>query len=326
MIRKSGLVLVCFAGLAVAGAMAAGGGGVASKPDSSHAGASKSGATKPARKPAKGDHKSDHKTDSKHNDDAHAGASADAHGAANHAAPARNASPITGAAPIDPDEALLLLQEGNQRWVSNQGIHPNVDAERRQQTADNGQTPFVTILTCADSRIPVEHVFDRGVGELFVIRVAGNTANLSETGTIEYGLGHLNTRLLVVMGHTKCGAVAAAATNAKLHGKVAELVQGIQPAVERARRQNPGIDDKQLTSLAIKENVWQSCSTLITTSPEIRDLVTEGKVKVVGAVYDISSGKVEFLGEHPWQRELLGAAGAKPAQAQVQEAHAEEGH
>ena len=124
------------------------------------------------------------------------------------------------------DEALALLTQGNQRWVDGTTTNPSTDAERREALAENGQHPFVTILTCADSRIPVERVFDRGVGELFVVRVAGNVAGSSETGTIEYGVGHLKTRLLVVMGHTKCGAVAAACSGAELHGHVVPAAQG----------------------------------------------------------------------------------------------------
>jgi carbonic anhydrase len=176
-------------------------------------------------------------------------------------------------------------------------------------------------LTCADSRIPVEQVFDQGVGDIFTVRVAGNTAGISETGTIEYGAGHLKTPLLVVMGHTKCGAVGAAASNAPVHGMVAKLVANIQPAVERARRNNPGIDDKQLAAIAVKENVWQTVFDLFKNSDELREMVAHGKLKVVGAVYDIATGKVEFLGEHPWQGELLGALNARGDTAT---AHAEE--
>lgn len=204
------------------------------------------------------------------------------------------------------EDALAALQEGNARWVTGQPINPNIEPSRRAFVADKGQKPFVTVLTCADSRLPVERIFDRGVGEVFVVRVAGNIAGNSETGTIEYGLGHLNTPLLVVMGHTKCGAVAAAASGAQLHGALGKLVATISPAVDRAKRNNPGAEGGELAAFAIRENVWQSVFDLYK-SPEIRGLVTQGKVKVVGAVCDISTGKVEWLGEHPWQSELMDA-------------------
>ncbi len=212
---------------------------------------------------------------------------------------------------VTAEGALTKLQEGNERWVSDHESNPHTEATRREMLADKGQKPFVTILTCADSRIPVERVFDQGVGDVFVVRVAGNVAGVNETGTIEYGAGHLHTPLLVVMGHTKCGAVGAAASGAALHGMVGKLVGNIQPAVDRAKRNNPGINDKDLAAISVKENVWQSVFDLYKNSDELRELVASGKLKVVGAVYDISTGKVDFLGEHPWQGELLGALNAK---------------
>ena len=205
------------------------------------------------------------------------------------------------------EEALALLIQGNARWVEGKVISPNTQAQRREDLAANGQNPFVTIVTCSDSRIPVERVFDRGVGDLFVIRVAGNRAASSEVGTVEYGVEHLKTPLLVVMGHSKCGAVAAAVSGAHLHGKVAELVAGIQPAVDRARKHNPSADEATLIAVSIKENVWQTIFDLYKSSPEVRAMAANGSLKVVGAHYDIASGKVEILGEHPWQLELFSA-------------------
>ncbi|MBS0195351.1 MAG: carbonic anhydrase [Planctomycetes bacterium] len=223
-------------------------------------------------------------------------------------------APASAPAPseeIDADKALALLKEGNQRWVDGKATAPNTETARREALADKGQKPFVTIVTCSDSRVPVERTMDRGLGDLFVVRVAGNRAGTDETGTVEYGVEHLKTPLLVVMGHTKCGAVAAAVSHAQLHGKVAELVKGIEPAVERARRNNPGADEKALGALAVKENVWQTIFDLYKSSDTLREAVEHGEVKVVGAIYDISSGKVEWLGEHPWQAELLHAMAPK---------------
>ncbi|MCC6425850.1 MAG: carbonic anhydrase [Phycisphaerales bacterium] len=205
------------------------------------------------------------------------------------------------------DRALELLKEGNQRWANGETKDPNSDSARRELTADKGQKPFVTILTCADSRIPVERVFDRGVGELFTIRVAGNVAATAEVGTIEYAVEHLHTPLLVVMGHTKCGAVAAAASGARLHGAVGELVAGIAPAIDRVRRANPGADEAGIASAGVKENVWQSIFDLYKASEQVRGDARDGKVRVIGAIYDIATGKVEWLGEHPWQSQILDA-------------------
>ncbi len=142
-------------------------------------------------------------------------------------------------------------------------------------------------------------------------------------GTVEYGLGHLKTPVLVVMGHTKCGAVAAAAANADVHGKLAELVDRVKPGVERARRLNPGATDDEVVSFAIKENVWQTVFDVMKESSEIRTMVEKGDVRIVGAVCDIATGKVEWMGEHPWQNELL----ASLNKAVGTEAHAAaEGH
>ena len=243
--------------------------------------------------------------------------------------PAATTTPVAHASgKLTADDALKMLTEGNQRWASNTSQNPSCDNEQRSEQAA-GQTPFVTILTCADSRIPVERVFDRGVGEIFTVRVAGNVVGDREAGTIEYGLGHLHTGLLVVMGHTKCGAVKACvdgAQNGSLHGKVRDLVASIEPSVERAKRNNPNAEAAELVNLAVKENVWQGVYNLMTSSTEIRELVSKGEVKVVGAIYDIQSGKVEFLGEHPWQKELLTAlntnsATPEPATAEATEKH-----
>lgn len=223
-------------------------------------------------------------------------------------------------------QSLAWLTEGNTRFVESKAENPNTDSARISEVA-SGQHPFATILTCADSRIPVERVFDRGVGDLFVIRVAGNVAGESETGTIEYGAGHLHTPLLVVMGHTACGAVNAAAANADLHGAVAKLVGRIKPAVDQARSQYPELKPEQIAPIAVRLNVWQSVGNLISGSEEIRGLVSDGKLEVVGAIYDLNTGRVHFLGSHPSQADLLKSNPAATAEAspkaEANDAHAD---
>lgn len=225
------------------------------------------------------------------------------------------------------EEALSMLMEGNERWVANRVDAPSTSPERREATTSGGQHPFVTILTCADSRLPVERMFDRGVGEIFVTRVAGNIAGPSETGTIEYAVGHLHTPLLVVMGHAKCGAVAAAAADAKVHGQVAGILAKVGPAVERAKRQNPSLKGDELVAAAVKENVWQTVFDLLKQSDDLRTQVQQGQLRIVGAVCDIGTGRVEFMGEHPWQTELMTALNAPAGQATAvaPEAH-DDGH
>lgn len=231
------------------------------------------------------------------------------------------------------DEALERMQAGNQRWVEEEATNPHSDGKRRKQAA-GGQKPFAAVLTCADSRLPVERIFDQGVGDLFVVRVAGNVAGTSETGTMEYGAEHLNVPLLVVMGHTKCGAVAAAAGEGLPEGPLGELVAQVKPSVERARKLNPSLEGDAVVAEAIKENVWQTVFTLLKTSPVLSEKVRSGELKLVGAVCDVSTGKVEWLGEHPWQAELceafakrggdgMGAHAGKGAADDHADAHAE---
>lgn len=215
------------------------------------------------------------------------------------------------------EQALTALRRGNQRWVAGTPTHPNTGMLRVKQTGEGGQKPFVSIITCADSRIPVERVFDRGVGEMFVVRVAGNITSTALTGTVEYGVGHLHTPLLVVMGHSKCGAVKATVESLEAKGtlgpNIAALAASITPAVHRARKQSPSAVGAELVELAVRENIWQTIFDLYKGSAELVAQVQEGKLKVVGAVLDISTGQVEWLGEHPWQETLLSAL-AKPAE------------
>ena len=144
---------------------------------------------------------------------------------------------------ISPDQALARLKEGNARFVSDTPARPNL-AGKRLLTSQNGQSPYAIVLSCADSRAPVELVFDQGIGDLFVIRVAGNVAATDEIGTAEYGADHLNVPLMVVLGHTQCGAVTAVAQGAEVHGNIPALVYG--PISENIH----GIDERvSLSSL-----------------------------------------------------------------------------
>lgn len=227
-------------------------------------------------------------------------------------------TPATTEASVSSDEALQMLMDGNARWVSGTPQNPNVDPARRQDVSDKGQKPFAIVYTCADSRLPVERVFDRGVGDVFVSRIAGNVVAEHEAGTIEYAVEHLNSPLLVVMGHTKCGAVKAAIAGNSVTPNIDTLLNEIKPAVERAKSQNPDASDEQLLTAAVRENVWQSVYDLLKSSQVVREHVAQGKVKVVGAVCDIATGKVTFMGEHPWQSQLVDAFNQTEGKAAAQ--------
>jgi carbonic anhydrase len=207
---------------------------------------------------------------------------------------------------ISSDEALRILKEGNARYVDGKLQHPHQDRERRALTAGQGQHPLATVLTCSDSRVPPEIVFDQGLGDIFVIRIAGNVAATDEVGSMEYAVDHLGTPVVVVLGHTQCGAVTAVLEDAKLPPNIAALVEPIRPAVDKARAANLGAAKDVLLKAAITGNVWQAIEDPLRQSPIIRDKVRAGQAKVVGALYDIDSGQVQWLGPHPEQDKLVG--------------------
>jgi carbonic anhydrase len=201
-----------------------------------------------------------------------------------------------------PSKALNMLKEGNERFASGKSIHPNTDPARLAQAAreDQGDHAYATVIACSDSRVPVERIFDAGIMELFVIRVAGNVCNEDGAGSIEYGLCHVHTPLLVVLGHTKCGAVttvseALQGRSHPLECNIPPLVNTICSAVRRAARNHPEAAGDELVSFAVEENVWQSIKDLLMNSPAVRGLFKEGTVMIVGAIYDIGSGRVKWL-------------------------------
>ena len=201
-----------------------------------------------------------------------------------------------------PDKAIALLKEGNKRFIDGKSIHPHMDAARLAQAGseDQGDHAYATVITCSDSRVPVELIFDAGIMDIFVIRVAGNVCDVDERGSIEYGLAHVHTPVLVVLGHTQCGAVTAVTHSLQGKGHELELnipplVDNIAPAVNRAVSKHKEIKGDGVIPYAIEENVWQSIEDLFMNSPSTRELVKSGKVQVVGAIYDVGTGKIDWL-------------------------------
>lgn len=225
---------------------------------------------------------------------------ADDHG--EHASPAEAAKPESPAPPARSaaevktarllrETALSLLKEGNSRFASGRTQHPNLEEIRRHELAKNGQTPLATILTCSDSRVPTELIFDRGIGDLFVVRVAGNVASDCEMASIEYGVEHLNTPLLIVLGHSQCGAVSAVAQANPLHGHLPMLARQIEPAVAAARL-NPM---PNLLAAAVRANVTLTATRLVQHCPDVREAAATGMLTVLGAIYDLDTGAVEWI-------------------------------
>ncbi len=201
-----------------------------------------------------------------------------------------------------PDEILQILKQGNERFYSGKATHPHSEMNRLALAGkeDQGKHALATVISCSDSRVPVELIFDAGVMDLFVIRVAGNVCDVDETGSIEYGLLHVHTPLLVVLGHTQCGAVTAV-THAvqgkkqKLERNIPPLVDNINSAVKRAMDNNKDVKGDAIIPYAIEENVWQGVEDLLIKSPSVRSLVSKGKARIVGAVYDVGTGKIQWL-------------------------------
>lgn len=206
------------------------------------------------------------------------------------------------------DEVIAMLKKGNERFAGGNPTYPHEGAARRAEVSPS-QHPLATIISCSDSRVPPEILFDEGIGDLFIVRVIGNIGGADETGSAEYGVEHLGTPLLVVLGHTSCGAVTAAVTHAVVRGSIPPLLAHIKPAVRTARQGRPELKGNDLIPEAIHANVFHSIEELFNRSETIRSRVQTGKLKVIGAIYDLKSGRVNWLGTHPKQTAL--AAGRR---------------
>ena len=189
---------------------------------------------------------------------------------------------------MSPEQILEVLMAGNQRFVENKRTSPNISMARLTEVSV-AQNPFATILSCADSRVPVEIIFDRGLGDLFVVRDAGNIVTPEEMGSIEYGSFVLGSKVLMVLGHENCGAVQATMAGQPLPGQIGSIISAIQPALEVARGQ-PGDPVRNV----VKANVMQQIK-IINLSPVIAQLIQENKLKVVGGYYDLDEGKVYLI-------------------------------
>ena len=195
-------------------------------------------------------------------------------------------------------DSMGLLKEGNERFVEMKLTYPNQSADRRDAVASEGQMPFAAVLACSDSRVPVELIFDRGIGDIFVIRVAGNVAmNPDVIGSAEYAAEHLDIPLIVVLGHTGCGAVKAAISGPPLEGSLHAIQMQIEPVAAQVKKEHPDLKGDELTTAVVKANVLQVKQDLLASSHEIESLVAKGKLKIAAAVYDMKTGMVEWIDE-----------------------------
>ncbi len=181
------------------------------------------------------------------------------------------------------------LVEGNQRYVAASMAHPHQTAQRRADVA-HGQQPFAAIFGCSDSRVPPEVIFDQGLGDLFVVRAAGHVLDTSALASLEYAVEHLGIRYIVVLGHTRCGAVESALKGGAEPGHIGTLLKALQPAVEKTKN-HPGdpLDN------AVKANIALAVQHLRTAAPLLDAWVKKGELTIVGACYDFDTGAVHLL-------------------------------
>ena len=192
---------------------------------------------------------------------------------------------------VTPDSVMTELKTGNAHHVRHQYKHPH-ETTARQRELIAGQHPHAEILSCADSRVPPEIIFDQGLGDLFVVRVAGNVASDSEIGSLEYGAEHLHIPLLVVLGHESCGAVTAAVQGGAAEGHIAVLISLIKPAVDKTR----GMPGDPVAN-AVRSNVELVVQQLRSSTPVLSELVAHGKLKIVGGIYSLRTGEVTWLSD-----------------------------
>ena len=195
---------------------------------------------------------------------------------------------------ITPEKALELLQNGNKRFVNN--LHVNRNLLQQVNETSEGQFPFSVILSCIDSRTSAELVFDQGLGDIFSIRIAGNILNEDILGSMEYACKVVGAKLIVVLGHTKCGAVQSAADNFKM-GNITSLLSKLKPAIdaETTEREERNSSNHSFISKVSCLNVKHTINQVVAQSPILMEMVKEGKLGVVGGMYDIDNGSVEFF-------------------------------
>lgn len=191
-----------------------------------------------------------------------------------------------GSVSVSADEAINLLTSGNNRFVSESYSHPDIGQARIAELS-KGQYPFAVIVTCSDSRVPPELLFDQGLGDLFVVRTAGNTIDDIALGSVEYAVEHLGVHLVLVLGHDECGAVKATIAGGKAEGHIDAIVQQIKPALAAAKTKQG-----DLLTNTIVENVDLVVSRLQTSQPILANNIESGKIKIVGGVYNFTNGLV----------------------------------
>ncbi|MFA5010837.1 MAG: carbonic anhydrase family protein [Ignavibacteria bacterium] len=197
---------------------------------------------------------------------------------------------------LTPDSIIVLLKNGNERFLHN--TRSDIDYDAEIELTSHNQYPFAVVYGCMDSRVPPEIAFDAGIGDIFVNRLAGNVITKEVLGSMEYACKVAGSKLVVVMGHTSCGAVKGAIDNVEL-GNITDIVKEIKPAVSKTVLLNPGEEvsskNYELVDMVAKTNVELGIEYIRKNSPILKEMEDKGEIKIVGAVYDVSTGRVSFL-------------------------------
>ena len=207
---------------------------------------------------------------------------------------------------ITPSEALQYLKDGNMRFINNLKYNRNL-LQQVNETRE-GQWPFAVVLSCIDSRTSAELIFDQGLGDIFSIRIAGNILNEDILGSMEFACQIAGSKLIVVLGHSKCGAVKGACANVEM-GNLTGLLDKIQPAIERASKNSVNLKGSpEFVEDVAKENVMYHVNEIINQSPILSEMIDEGKIGIAAAMYSVESGTVDFIYENVIVKTKLASA------------------
>lgn len=195
--------------------------------------------------------------------------------------------------PLSPDSVIALLKEGNEAFVEHHTHNRDAVAQLKESSRD-GQHPLAIVLSCIDARVPVEILFDKGVGDIFVTRVAGNVVSGDILGSMEYACEHSGSKVVVVMGHKQCGAVHSACAGVQA-GNMTDMLAKIKPAIDELKNDSTNLEDADFQDLVARENALNMVDAVRAGSEILTEMEKEGKIKVVAALFDLKTGHVEFL-------------------------------
>lgn len=195
--------------------------------------------------------------------------------------------------PLSPDSVIALLKEGNEAFVEHHTHNRDAVAQLKESSRD-GQHPLAIVLSCIDARVPVEILFDKGVGDIFVTRVAGNVVSGDVLGSMEYACEHSGSKVVVVMGHKQCGAVHSACAGVQA-GNMTDMLAKIQPAIDELKNDSTNLEDADFQDLVARENALNMVDAVRAGSEILSEMEKEGKIKIVAALFDLKTGVVEFM-------------------------------